>query len=129
MCFYFGIPVAAFRNRQLLKHPITDEGSAEKQSLTFYIGLSAVRHLNFAQVIYCCTMRYWHMQSRRLICGVCHSIRSHIALSQWLDGVIMVAQAARKLLNKVKTEFVNPVNVLSLLCCSLYSTPSNTMRR
>ena len=73
----------------------------EKRSLTLIIGLSAVRHLNCAQVIYYCTMRYWHMRSRRLIRGVCHSIRSHIALSQWLDGVIIVAQAARKLLNKV----------------------------
>ena len=60
-------------------------------------------------------MRYWHMQSRRLICGVCRSIWSHIALPQWLDGVIIIAQAVGKLLNKVKTEFVNPVNILCLL--------------
>lgn len=89
------------RTCKLPKHPITDEGSAEKRSLTFYIGLSAVHHLNCAQVLYYCTMRYWHMRSRRLIRSVCRSIGPHTALSQWVLFVDIIAKVSGKILNKV----------------------------
>jgi len=59
-------------------------------------------------------MRYWHMRFRRLIRSFCRSIGSHIALSQWSDDGMIVAQTARKLLNKVKTEFFDPVNIFAL---------------
>jgi len=91
---------------------ISRTGAENTLVLWLYIVLSAVRHLNCAQVLHYRTMRYWHMQFRRLIRSFCRSIGSQTALSQWLNGAIIISQAAQKLLNKVKTEFVNAVNGL-----------------